>query len=324
MLHSSSGRRPGFTLIELLTVIAIIAILVGLLAPAVQRVRESANQTTCINNLKQIGLAVHNYHAARGRLPASRLMVTSGQEFATWGVLLLPYLEQHDLFAKWDLRKKYAIPRPTPRRGPTAVAVFTCPTRRTPGMQSTFDAKPGALGDYAACGGDRNSYDGLLDEGPGANGAMITALCTQTGGVLTSWRERLRFRDIVDGTSQTLLIGEKHVPLGRFGDHSGDAAMWNGDYHRTAARVAGTGPAAYDFNLAQGPGDTDGGQERWERIFGSYHPGVCNFVFADGSVQTLSNDVSSTTLRLLAVRNDGEQWCPRTDRTVRCAMPTTT
>jgi prepilin-type N-terminal cleavage/methylation domain-containing protein/prepilin-type processing-associated H-X9-DG protein len=304
MLLQRSGPRSGFTLIELLVVIAIVAILVALLAPAIQRVRESASRLTCTNNLKQLGIAVHNYHEAHRRLPASRLMVTSGQEFATWSVLLLPYLEQQALYAKWDLRRKYVDQLDDSVRT-TPVSVFTCPARRSPGSLSTFDAKPGFLGDYAACGGDRLSYDGLLDEAPGANGAMVTALCTQTGGVLKTWRDRLRLRDITDGTSQTFLIGEKHVPVGRFGDHSGDSAMFDGDCHRTASRVAGPGPS-YDFNLAQGPTDIAGGQERWERIFGSAHPGTCNFVFADGSVQTLSIDVSPRTLRLLAVRNDGE------------------
>jgi prepilin-type N-terminal cleavage/methylation domain-containing protein/prepilin-type processing-associated H-X9-DG protein len=296
----------GFTLIELLVVIAVIAILIALLVPAVQRVRESANHTTCLNNLKQIGLATHHYHDVRSRLPASRLIVTDSLEFTPWSVMILPYLEQGDLYAKWDIRRKY-VDQVNSAARTTTVPVYLCPTRRGSGPLSTYDPLPGFMGDYAACGGDRMSYDLLLDEGPGANGAMITASCTQANNVLTSWKERLRFKDIIDGTSQTLLIGEKHVPLGRFGDHSGDSAMFNGDNHRTAARVCGPAPSlGYNFDLARGPGDVDGTQERWERIFGSYHPGVCNFVFVDGSVQSLSVAIDPKILRLLAVRNDGQ------------------
>lgn len=299
-----SAPHQGFTLIELLVVIAIIGILMALLVPAIQRVRESSSRTQCINHLKQIGLATHSYHDVRRMLPPSRIMVTSGQEFGTWSILLLPYLEQTALYNQWDLRYKYNYQTKNEARI-SSVATYTCPTRRPPGTLSSFDDFPGIVGDYAACGGSRVGYRGLLDDGADADGAMVTAGGTQVSGVLRSWKERLSFKNITDGTSRTFLFGEKHVPSKRWGDHSGDSCLFNGDNHRTAARVAGpfTG---YDFNLAQAPDDLAGGQGRWERIFGSYHPGICNFVFADGSVQTLNTDIPASTLRLLAIRDDGE------------------
>src|SRR5262245_28237022 len=96
------GRRPGFTLIELLVVIAIIAVLIGLLVPAVQKVREAANRATCENNLKQTGLAIHNFHGVYKKLPPSRI----ADQYATWFVMLLPYIEQENLYNKWDLTQK--------------------------------------------------------------------------------------------------------------------------------------------------------------------------------------------------------------------------
>src|SRR3954470_24729276 len=132
MLPSAlSRRRPGFTLIELLVVIAIIAVLIAMLVPAVQKVRESASRAQCQNNLKQIGLAIHNYHDSKKAMPPSRL----GVQYATWCVLLLPYLEQDALYKQWDLSKTYYMQSALAQT--TSVSGYFCPTRRSPPMLST-------------------------------------------------------------------------------------------------------------------------------------------------------------------------------------------
>ncbi len=152
-------RRGGFTLIELLVAIAIIALLVGLLLPAIQKARESANRISCANNLKQITLAMHHYHLDNEHLPP-RCVLENG---ATWAVLILPYLEQENLYRQWDLGQSYYDQGDVART--TAYSIYFCPSRRgrntlpasLSGDQRWFGGNnfgpnvPGALGDYAAC-----------------------------------------------------------------------------------------------------------------------------------------------------------------------------
>jgi prepilin-type N-terminal cleavage/methylation domain-containing protein len=151
-------RRAGFTLVELLVVLAIITLLIGLFLPAVQQAREAANRAACANNLRQIGIAVHHYYSTFAALPPSRVKT----EYATWAVLLLPYIEQQNLYAQWNLAQTYYAQADVARLTP--VKLYFCPTRRgADGDQAVsvygdypHDGNPetncpGALGDYAAC-----------------------------------------------------------------------------------------------------------------------------------------------------------------------------
>ena len=328
LMNCSPQKRSAFTLIELLVVIAIIAILIALLVPAVQKVREAAARSQCQNNLKQIGLAVHSYHNATKKLPPLR--IAGGEGWATWFVQILPHLEQGNVYKTWNLAQKYALQSPAARQA--QVSVFYCPSRRGPTdlsiaenfdsadattppsnytgtVQSRFSAAnnpPGALGDYAACVGDfRGSPNNPSSPqwfSVQANGAII--LGTPSGDY-SSFTSNTKLGSITDGTSNTFLAGEKHVPLGLFGKlQVGDGSLYSGAWTSFAGRVAGI-----EDPLAQSPNDMTksvGGDAWWARKFGSYHTGICQFVFCDGTVRAIRNSIDTTTLRRLAVRNDGE------------------
>ncbi len=336
------SARRGFTLIELLVVIAIIAVLIGLLLPAIQKVREAANRMSCSNNLKQIGLATHNYHDINQAFPPLRIWGSDG--WATYFVLIMPYMEQGAVQNTWDLTKRYAQQSVTARQ--TQVKSYYCPSRRdatglsvaedfyvndaTPppdpkpaeALQYRFSVAnnpPGALGDYAACVGDmRGNPNNASTEdwfNASSNGAIIIAKATPAPGtnpppaasvIITSFTSYTKISSITDGTSNTFLAGEKHVPVGMFGRLKvGDGPIYSGAWTCYAGRIAGIedplGQSATD--VIPSTGVIDG---IWARKFGSYHPGVCQFVFCDGSARAIRNSIDTANLRRLAVRNDGE------------------
>jgi prepilin-type N-terminal cleavage/methylation domain-containing protein/prepilin-type processing-associated H-X9-DG protein len=333
----SDTPRVGFTLIELLVVIAIIAILIGLLLPAVQKVREAAARAKCQNNLKQLAIAVHAYHDVNGFFPPVR--IAGGDGWATWLVLIMPQMEQQNVYSLWNIQFKYAAQSQAARQA--QIPTLYCPSRRGPDGLSTvetFDSADGAtpppwdssgsqyrfsaannpagsLTDYAACVGD---FRGTANNTGGAwfnltsNGVMIIGRVASTPaqGAATNttpiptFTHDVKMATVTDGTSNTFLIGEKHVPLGAFGRlKAGDGPAFSGAWTSYSGRCAGL-----EDPLAQGPNDllkSTSGDAFWARKFGSWHPGVCQFAFADGSVRAVRNSIDTTSLRWLASRADG-------------------
>lgn len=281
-----STRRKGFTLIELLVVIAIISMLMGLLLPAVQKAREAASRISCANNLKQIGLALHNHEGTFGRLPPSRL----GDGKATWAVLILPFLEQENLYRQWNLDATYYqqndVARMTPYKG------YYCPSRRSSATDPVSISGdqwsgggpgaphvPGGLGDYVANIGT-TGFDYPFVTPP--NGAF------QTG-------RGLGFNAFfMDGLSNTVFVGEKHVPVNYFGAGWWDCSIYNGDYFPCSCRAGGP-----NYPLTNNPQDMG-----WK--FGSLHTGVVQFCFGDGGVRSVPAYTSPYTVGLLMQRNDGQ------------------
>jgi prepilin-type N-terminal cleavage/methylation domain-containing protein/prepilin-type processing-associated H-X9-DG protein len=347
MIRFNPGRRAGFTLIELLVVIAILAILIGLLLPAVQKVREAANRGRCQNNLKQMGLALHHYHDVHARFPPAKInsgtsnlgtvtpsfYPTDPLYYAynhTGFLLLLPYLEQENLYRQYDFSypscnsagvgyvpanglpplARGGLPADHPNAAVvgTRVRVYECPSDQEPPVVNAP-----ATGYYGIIDGRRSNY---LFAAGGHNGTIAGGSNYMDYSV--PWSPSLpnvgafgnngsaKLADISDGTSTTIAIGEAkqmhtdgNGPAPRFGP------FWGAGVHTAAHGYTGS----YEFNVNYPYGPcTDGGPHQCQYAwgFGSWHTQGANFLFCDGSVHFLSNGVPFPTFRDLNTINGGE------------------
>jgi len=284
--HRPPSRR-GFTLIELLIVIAIIAVLIGLLLPAVQKVREAAARTRCLNNLKQIGLAFHNHHTQLGFFPTggwdwsstptyvNGTPAAGAKQEAGWGFQILPYVEAESVWRGAGATTDEGRVRAAMG---AALPIFFCPSRRAP-QRVTFSF-PGFFN-------DKELVCGLCD---------YAAANWELTGVVRQYQPT-KIDEITDGTSNTLMIGEKRLNLQFLGqvqkdDDTGYASGWDAD----VIRQTEIAPRP-DYVASSGDG---------ERRFGSIHPGRFQAVFADGSVRSVSYSIDPTLFRYLGDKSDGQ------------------
>jgi prepilin-type N-terminal cleavage/methylation domain-containing protein len=296
---SRRHRPAAFTLIELLVVIAIIAVLIGLLLPAVQKVREAAARSSCQNNLKQLGLAIHTYHDAQGKFPYVRS--SGGQNRHTWALLILPYIEQGSIYNTYlttfpgvnrtDGFNNHTGNHPEHNAAREAqVKVYMCPSRRGQALCNINDQGivKGMGSDYAVCSGHASN---VPNTGTSGIFRMVNSDHMKSAVTLTA---------ATDGLSNTLMIGEKHYTPDLMGDYRYDGVVYSGGEQQTYQRRAGWDGGQTQYPLAIGPDSAVANQ------FGSWHSGVCQFVFGDGSVQALRNSIDIRVLTALATRAEGE------------------
>ena len=267
-------RRRGFTLIELLVVIAIIAILIALLLPAVQQAREAARRTECKNKLKQIGIALHNYHDVNSAFPPGAVSVSNG---LSWLVSVLPFMEQDNLFEQFDFSIAHNSGVNNPFRQ-QRMGIYLCPsgseeraddnnndyTTHYYGILGPTGQNPVTMVDYRDSDGTHGgfSFEGLFQYGT------------------TSVK---KFRDITDGTSNTAVVGEIS-----WGDRNGNPTRYR-PWTRGGSS-GGSGYMAPAKNFAQQINGDDTSLFN-DMNFGSNHPGGAQFLYGDGTVAFISENV---------------------------------
>ncbi|MDB5342775.1 MAG: hypothetical protein JWP89_1152 [Schlesneria sp.] len=323
-----SELRSAFTLIELLVVIAIIAVLIALLLPAVQQAREAARRTQCKNALKQVGLAIHNFHDTRSGFPP----ISLGPDRLTWYALILPYLEQAPLYNQLNLNDvtTYATPN-TPNNiacnsdGMSAIQVYRCPSRRSKGKNNAGNVTSDYVATTWSTNVGTNEFTDCSDisqsGGPATNQKQVLQSAIRNpSGNSGDYTCRTSFATLTDGSSNTAMVAEKHVTPKGLGASGGD----NGDNRDGPVFVNKGG--SY-----QGPTGTDSGWgELWiagpmnnrplapsmtynatnirdagNPNLGSWHVGVVHMLLADGSVRGVSINVDTSIITKLGNASDG-------------------
>ncbi len=292
--------QRAFTLVELLVVIAIIGILIALLLPAVQAAREAARRITCTNQLKQLGLAMHNYHSANGRFSAGMVTMGTGcpptggvsRSRCPWSVALLPYLEQTDAYNRFDMSAMFSsLYR---EKGPNTKEQF----RVNPFFHCPSDP-------LAAAGSPNTNYFACM-----GGGVLGEEDCHATGwdgyvffsnGIYFK-NSTIGVKDITDGTSSTIMIGEgidMDTPAEetKLDKHASWASGLRTDGYANYYTITAT-VVQHNLPVEQGG--------YWTVRFNSYHPGGAHVLMADSSAHFLSEDIDVHVYRRLGNREDGE------------------
>lgn len=301
-----SSRRVGFTLVELLVVIAIIGILVALLLPAVQAAREAARRMQCSNNLKQLGLAVHNYNDTFKTFPSGYIHTNSATRTTvemshwSWGALVLPFIEQGSLKDALNVGPRHLyqnLSTPTELAAmQTPLAGFICPSDSGPPLND-FGAKINAV--YTNY--EKQVTSNGTDRIPIAKSNYVGVACSSntltppSGDFVTYgpptgvffWNSNVSFRDITDGTSNTGMIGERcyqkrQVYVGA-GNALGFSSAASGYYNRSIAAALGIPYWGINVTITQ--------TDHQNRGFHSNHPGGAQFTLCDGSVTFISDNI---------------------------------
>ncbi len=340
-------QRPAFTLIELLVVIAIIAILIALLVPAVQKVREAAARTQCVNNLKQIGLGLHNYHDTYKKFPPGYVdgntnsLSTPDNDVGPgwgWAAFVLPYIEQAAVYNQIN----FSVP--VGQGVNTAVsqlpiAIYQCPSDGYQQTMSIYDSTFSnpivmiAHGNYIGCNGwvecfgnAGGNYQPSIDGGAASDGDGAGTGYGRAGTGLFYRNSQNRIADITDGTSNTIIAGERcaaHSPSTWTGAVAGGrcpawmaTTPWTSPYTPPSGAPNTGNGTAYD-NADWGEALVLGHGNRTHvpnadnpfydpDTFYSMHTGGCNFLFGDGSVQFLTSSINPTTYQWLCTMAGGE------------------